>query len=250
MMHREALRDARRQLQLLAAAESAYLAAHPYRLVHRYDPRAGLYTVRVDVDRPAPDALSALVTSVLRGARTALNELANALASPGGAANAGSAFPIHDSLPQFAQRSRRALAAMPDAAQATIEELQPYHTFGGFRNDALWLLRELDAAGTPRLAAGAVRADATLGVNTSRHVDIIGPLHAIPGPFEHGAVIVSVRAKVDGPDPKLDLFFRPSFELAFVNGEPARGAPLVATLGAICDHVEHTVMARLEPLGR
>jgi hypothetical protein len=148
----------------------------------------------------------------------------------------------------FAQRSRRPLAAMPAEAQATIEALQPYHTFGGFRNDVLWLLRELRAEGGARLAAGSLRDDAVLGVNTQRHVELADELHVVPGPFEQGDAIVSVAARVTGPDPKLDLFLRPAWELAFAASGPARGGSLLLTLGAICDHVERVVFAALEPL--
>ena len=84
-------------------------------------------------------------------------------------------------------------------------------------------------------------------MNTVRHVEITGALQANAGPFEHEAIIASVTARVVGPDPKLDLFLTPSFELAFAERGPARGAALVGTLGAICDRVEHDVIAPLEP---
>ena len=247
-MHRDKLRAARHGIERAAAAERIYLEGQPYRLVHQYDPRGGVYTVRVDVERPIPAELSVLAEGVLRDATAALDALASALAAPAGGAAPAVRFPIHDSLPQFAQRSRRPLSGMPDEAQATIEEVQPYHTFGGFRKDLLWLLRELGAAGAPRLAAGALRGEAQLGVNTKRHVEITGDLRARSGAFDAGEAVASVAARVAGPDPKLDLFLRPSFELAFAKDGPAQGAPLVATLGAICDHVERAVIAPLEPL--
>jgi hypothetical protein len=135
---------------------------------------------------------------------------------------------------------------MPDEAQATIEALQPYHRLGGFRRDPLWLLCALGAGGSPHLAAGALGEESMLGVNTVRDVEITDALRVLPGPFESGAVIVTVAAKVTGPDPKLDLYLKPSFELALARDGPARGAPLVGTLRAICDHVEGGVLARLE----
>jgi hypothetical protein len=245
MTHHDKLCDARRALARVADAEREYLDGHPYRLIHGYDPRGGVYTVRVEVVRGVPDDVPALATSVLREIRAALDALAAALVPPDSAATRAPRFPIHDSLPQFAQRSRRSLAAMPDEAQATIEALQPYHRLGGFQHDPLWLLRELGAADPVRLAAGALLADSIVGVNTQRHVDVLGELRAQPGPFEQGATVVSVAATVAGPDPKLDLYVKPSFALALARGGPARGAPLVTTLGAICDHVEEHVFARL-----
>jgi hypothetical protein len=247
MIHREKLGGARRQLLRVADAERAYLDGNPYRLIHRYDPRAAQYTVRVEVERPVPAEISALAASTLRDAIAALDALAATLASPEGSAGSAPHFPIHESLPQFAQRSRRSLAAMRDEAQAEIEALQPYHRLGGFQHDPLWLLRELAAESALRLAPGALRGETALGINTKRHVDVIGELRASAGPFEHGAIIASVAARVAGPDPKLDLYLKPTFEVALARGGPARGASLLGMLGAICDHVEREVFARLEP---
>ena len=241
---REWLHRARRELDRLAVLEREYLDANPYRLVHGYDPRAGSYPVRVQVVQEMPTAVRDAVATVLRNARGGLDALLVSLASSSAPAKPAR-FPIHESLPEFAQRSRRPLAGLPDEAQATIEELQPYHTFGGFHLDRLWLLRELTDH-EPRLAAGGLRGESALGVNTARHVEITGELRVRAGAFEHDAVIVSVPARVTGRDPKLDLFLRPGFELAFDAQGPARAGAVVATLAGICDHIERAVLERLE----
>jgi hypothetical protein len=241
----ELLHDAHRALEQVMAVERQYLDRNPYRLDHRYDPRAARYTIRIHVVEALPTELAALVAQLLRAARASLDALATALASSTGAAEAARAirFPIHESLPEFAQRSRRAMATMPDEVQATIEELQPYHTFGGFQKDALWLLRELEVADPPALAAGALREDSELGVNTRRHVDVVDELRVQAGAFEDGAVVADVAATVVGRDPKLDLYLRPSFQLAFAAQGPTRGAALVPTLTAICERVEAVRLA-------
>ncbi|MEO7713651.1 MAG: hypothetical protein ABIV10_12115 [Gemmatimonadaceae bacterium] len=196
-----------------------------------------------------PSPIAEHAAGVVRQLRSALDAIAATLATPGlppSPATKPLRFPIHDSLPEFAQRSRRALATMRAEAQATIEALQPYHRLGGCRNDPLWLLRELEDAGLPTLAAGSLGADTAIGVNTCRHVDITGDLRVDGGPFAHGQVIASIAARVAGPDPKLDLFLRPQFELAFAAGGPARGAPLVPTLSTLCDRVEQVASALLD----
>jgi hypothetical protein len=238
--HRDLLHEAREALGRVAAVERRYLDLHPYRFDHRYDPRAERYTIRIHVTTPPPAELPPLAGQVLRGARASLDALATALASSSSTLGVGRPlrFPIHDSLPEFAQRSRRALAAMSDEAQATIEELQPYHTFGGFQKDALWLLRELTVAEAPALAAGVLRADSEIGVNTIRHVEIVSDLRVVPGVFEDGAVVLDVAAKVVGRDPKLDLYLRPSVQTAFAAQGPARGAALVPTLTTICERAD------------
>ncbi|HET7189499.1 MAG TPA: hypothetical protein VFI52_15215, partial [Gemmatimonadaceae bacterium] len=185
---RERVQGARRELDRLGELERQYLDTHPYRLQHAYDPRAGSYTVRAEVVRAIPPEVRDTIVNVLRDVRASLDALVTALASSATSAKPPR-FPIHESLPAFAQRSRRPLAGLSDEAQATIEELQPYHTFGGFHLDRLWLLRELTDH-EPRLAAGGLRAESTLGVNTARHVEITGELRARAGAFEHDAVIV------------------------------------------------------------
>lgn len=249
MKHRLLISDARQDLARVAHAQQEYLDDTPYRVVHGYDPRGGLYSVRIDVVHGIPPSISEHAARVVHRLRGALDAIADTLASRGQPPSPSAKpmrFPIHDSLPEFAQRSRRALATMTPEAQATIEALQPYHRLGGFRNDPLWLLRELEGAGVPSLAAGSIGADAAIGVNTSRHVDVTGALRVDGGAFTHGQVIASISARVAGPDPKLDLFLRPQFELAFASAGPARGAPLVATLGALCDRVDEIAATLLD----
>ncbi|MCY7380251.1 MAG: hypothetical protein LH467_13055 [Gemmatimonadaceae bacterium] len=249
MMHRLLISDARQDLARVAHAQQEYLDTNPYRVIHGYDARGGLYTVRVEVTRSLPSPISEHAARVVQQLRSALDAIAATLATPGqlpSPATKPIRFPIHDSLPEFAQRSRGALATMTAEAQATIEALQPYHRLGGYRNDPLWLLRELAVAGVPTLAAGSLGAETAIGVNTCRHVDITGDLRVDGGPFAHGQVIASIAARVAGPDPKLDLFLRPQFQLAFTSGGPARGAPLVPTLGALCDRVEQIASTLLD----
>lgn len=249
MGHRLLVSDARTDLARVAHAQQEYLDTSPYRVMHGYDARGGLYTVRVAVTRSLPSPICDHAARVVRQLRSALDAIAATLAAPGqlpSAATKPIRFPIHDSLPEFAQRSRRALATMTAEAQATIEALQPYHRLGGYRNDPLWLLRELEVAGAPTLAAGSLGAETAIGINTCRHVDITGDLRVDHGPFSDGQVIASIAARVVGPDPKLDLFLRPQFELAFAAGGPARGAPLVPTLGTLCDRVEQIASTLLD----
>jgi hypothetical protein len=237
-------RDHRRRLDLVAGVEREYLASHPYRLIHHYDMRAGLYTVRVEVARPLPAELSDLIDDVVREATALLDDLARALERPPDESRP-SRFPIHDSVQAFAQRARRSLARMSDEAQAAIEALQPYHRLGGPRGDPLWLLRELGGAEGRQLAAGAVTGGMPMGVNTKRKVEISGDPEPRRGAFESGALIASVQAKVVGPDPKLDMHLQPTFALAFARTGPAQGAPVVATLEGIVDYVEDDVLGAL-----
>ena len=238
--HRESLERARRQLHQLADAEREHLATQPYRLVHEHDMRGGRYLVRVNVARPVPDDIARLASDVVRDLRASLDEIATALAG------APTKFPIFESLVLFAQRARKAIARMPDEAQATLEALQPYHAIGGFRNGALWTLEQLRAE-PAHLAAGSVREGSSMGVNTQRKVAIIGDPAIAAGAFADGATIASVATKIVGPDPKLDMFLRLEFALAYSSDGPGRGRPVVALLGELCDHVDHAVLAALEP---
>jgi hypothetical protein len=239
--HRAALERARQQILLLAGAEREYLATTPYRLVHEHDMRRGQYLVRVQVAQPLPDEIARLAGDVAKSLRGSLDELATALAG------APVKFPIFESLPLYAQRARKAIARMPDEAQAGIEALQPYHAIGGFQNGPLWTVQQLALADPPRLAAGSVREGASMGVNTQRKVAIAGDPVVTTGAFDDGAVVASVGTKIVGPDPKLDMFLRVEYALAFARRGPGRGNDVLELLGELCDHVEHTVFAALEP---
>jgi hypothetical protein len=199
--------------------ERDWAASDAVRLVHAHDMRGGRYIVRAHLVRPVPDDIVQLAASVVRGLHVSLDELATSLAG------ATVSFPIHESLVMFAQRSRKALSRMPDEAQATIEALQPYHEIGGFQDSLLWRLKALDTPDAPWLA-GSIRDGAVMGTNTARDV--------------------SLPARITGPDPKLDMYLRAEFALAYVERGPGRGRDVVDLLSDLCDHVEHEVFPALE----
>lgn len=240
MAHREALELAEETLARLADAERRYLDGMPYRLAHDHDMRAGRYLVRANVVHRVPEEVLGAIEEVLRALRAALDALTTRLAG------VPTPFPIFESLPLFAQRSRKALARMPDEAQAEIEALQPYHEIGGYRNGSLWILQQL-AGDRVHLAGGAVRPGAAMGVNTRRKVDLLAEPEVTEGAFADGGIVASVRTKIVGPDPKLDMFFRATFALAFDPKGPARGGEVLETLTALRDHVRDTVLPALEP---
>jgi hypothetical protein len=59
-------------------------------------------------------------------------------------------------------------------------------------------------------------------------------------------VVASVQTRIVGPDPKLDMFLRAEFALAFDARGPARGGEVVETLGSLVEHVGGTVFPALE----
>ena len=237
--HRSALEQARERLAHLAEAERAFLATSPYRLAHEHDRRAGRYLVRAHVAASIPDEISRLAAGVLRSAHDSLDELATGLAGR------PTRFPIFESLALFAQRARKAIAPMSDDAQAFLEDLQPYHAIGGFRNGPLWILQQLDTDESPRLAPSVTGG--TMGVNTQRGVSIEEEPVVASGPFTDGAVVASAKTLVVGNDPKLDMFLRPEFAIAFATQGAGRGRAALSLLGELCDHVEREVFAVLEP---
>ena len=239
-LHRDSLDRARRDLRAFAGVERDWAASDAYRLVHAHDMRGGRYIVRVQVARPVPDDVVQLAASIVRSVHRSLDALATALAE------APVSFPIFESLAMFAQRSRKAIAGMSDDAQATIEGLQPYHEIGGFADSALWRLKTLDTADAPWLT-GSIRDGAVMGVNTARGVSLIGDPVITLGAFVDGAIVASAPARIVGPDPKLDMFLRAEFALAYPERGPGRGRDVVELLSDLCDHVEHEVFPALEP---
>jgi hypothetical protein len=187
-----------------------------------------------------PDDILRLAASVARSLHQSLDELATSLAG------APVSFPIYESLVMFAQRSRKAIARMSDEAQATIEGLQPYHELGGFEDSPLWRLKTLDTADAPWLT-GSIRDGAVMGVNTARGVSLTGDPIVTSGAFADGAIVASVPARIVGEDPKLDMFLRVEYALAYLERGPGRGRDVVELLSDLCDHVEHEVFSALEP---
>ena len=237
--HRATLARARRELGAFAGAERDWASSGAVRLVHAHDMRGGRYLVRAQVVKPVPDEIAQMAASVVRTLHQSLDELATSLAS------APTKFPIFESLAMFAQRARKAISRMSDEAQATIEDLQPYHEIGGFEGAPLWRLKSLDAPEAPRLG-GSIRDGGTMGQNTARGVAVAGEPLITSGAFADGAIVASVPARIVGPDPKLDMFLRVDFGIAYLERGPGRGRDVVELLGDLCDHVEHVVFPALE----
>ena len=238
--HRDSLERARRDLRAFAGVERDWAASDAYRLVHAHDMRGGRYIVRAHATRPVPEDVVQLAAGVARSLHRSLDELASALA------DAPVRFPIYESLAMFAQRSRKAMAGMSDEAQATIEGLQPYHEIGGYEDSPLWRLKSLDTADAPWLT-GSIRDGAEMGVNTARGVSLTGDPLLTAGAVADGAIVASVPARIVGPDPKLDMFLRAEFALAYTERGPGRGRDVVDLLSDLFDHVEHEVFPALEP---
>lgn len=237
--HRATLGQAREHLAQLADAERVFLASSPYRLDHEHDRRTGRYLVRAHGVVSLPDEIPQLAASVLRGAHESLDALATGLAGR------PTRFPVFESLALFAQRARKAIAPMSDHAQAFLEELQPYHAIGGFRNGPLWIIQQLDTHEPPRLVPSITGG--TMGVNSQRDVSLDEEPAISVGPLTDGAIVASVKSRVVGTDPKLDMFFRPDFAIAFASPGAGRGRAVLPLLGDLCDHVERDVFRVLEP---
>ena len=237
--YRATLERARHDLRAFAAAERDWVASDAFRLVHGHDMRGSRYIVRAHVARPVPDDIVQLAASVARSLHQSLDVLATNLAGT------PVRFPIFESLAMFAQRSRKAIARMSDEAQATIEGLQPYHEVGGFEGAPLWRLKALDTPDAPWLG-GSIRDGGVMGVNTARSVDILVDPVITSGAFADGAIVASVPARIVGPDPKLDMFLRVDFALAYPERGPGRGRDVVELLSDLCDHVEHEVFSALD----
>jgi len=230
--HQARLAGFRRSLLALASRADAFRAAHPVRLVHEQDMRTGRYLVRAGLAHPVPADIVECAATMLRELRSALDDVATL------AAGAPVRFPIFESLPLFAQRARKAISGMPDSAQAEIEALQPYHAIGGYRNGSLWILDQLAGHPDLRLAAGALREGAEMGVNTRRKVELVGDPEIAFGAVEAGAVVASQQFRIVGPDPKLDMYFRGDFAMAFAADGPAHGRELRELLGQLAGDVE------------
>ncbi|MEP6730305.1 MAG: hypothetical protein ABJE10_06695, partial [bacterium] len=78
-------------------------------------------------------------------------------------------------------------------------------------------------------------------------VSLTGDPIVTSGAFADGAIVASVPARIVGEAPKLDMFLRVEYALAYPERGPGRGRDVVELLSDLCDHVEHEVFSALEP---
>jgi hypothetical protein len=227
-----------------------------YALRVNEDGHSPFYIARAEILKPVEEhPYSLLVGDFLQNARAALDYIASALGDVGAGGvmserdAAETMFPIvgdvdpwwvsGDSPGVFAERAKRRLPTVPDAARAVIEDLQPYKKGGDlWAYEPLWVLNELARFDRHRfLQLGVARAGGFgLNPDTSRNVTVThmlleeGSLSLLEGiaaeeavedramgldPHEDTVRIASFCAEPTDPNAEMHMDFEGALEIVF-----------------------------------
>jgi hypothetical protein len=243
----------------------------------------GRFTAFATVEDPPSDTIGVLIGDFLHNLRSALDNLAFALATTytqplPDEITAGSEFPVFgdengEGSARFHRlRSKGSLKGTPAPAsgldkirgwhpdaQTVVERLQPYNRENSYLDDPLWILHVLDRIDKHRLVHTASAASAGIlwhiaGDNHERgpkDVRCIGPglIRSFGGPVGTDTPISDIWGihPID-PSADVDMEIDPAPEIAFAPDTPIVGRKLVmVTLAELYNYVAGTVIPALAP---
>jgi hypothetical protein len=205
--HELRIERAYRHLKELEGAEEVWSQAEPYLVDLEPDTESPYHCLYVTPKPVDPDPMSLLIGDCVHNLRSALDNLAFALAEahtkplPQNLAET-SEFPIIGDEDRkgntgvgprlYGDVVKRKLGGVDPQAEATIESLQPYKRGNKYRSDPLWVIHDLDRIDKhrfPHLAALFARGF-TIDPNKSRNV--VMP----PGVIESYGGLAEGRTKI------------------------------------------------------
>jgi hypothetical protein len=243
------------------------------------DTQVNIRTFFATAEQPPKDLIGPIIGDVLHNIRSALDNLAYALAcaftNPLPADfETGSEFPIFGNRDKsgavgigqgkFQQLKRDGSPAPTSglfkiqgwdpAAQTIVEGLQPYHRGNAFESDPLWLLHDLDRIDKHRslhIAVAAIQG-ARLGFNPKdRNLAgwVSGTFEALGAPVETDTPYFRITGTTLTPvDPSKEVYMDVPLlvDVSFAPGTPnVENQPVYKTLAEILTYVETTVVAPL-----
>ncbi|MDQ4002920.1 MAG: hypothetical protein M3259_03650 [Actinomycetota bacterium] len=248
-------------LQELRSEIDAFFESPPFRWVLYRDESGLNYSLVGYLNHWLTEMVPTIIGDCLQNMRIALDHLAWALAeSTGEEPPRNTAFPIYLDSADFHARTNKGkpagwsglkkIEAIPDEAQAVIEELQPYHGDDPSTHP-LWILNEYSRIDRHRTLSVmyAVSDYTDFDVGT---LDSSGKLVSLPkdmvtnltltGPgFFHGMDLA--RFTLKEPVPDLRVKYDSPFYITFGQRYISVGDPL-EVLGDIHGHIEQTVLPK------
>lgn len=255
------LARAHQHLEELRDNIDAFFESPPFRTVLYRDESGLNYALIGYLNHWLPEMVPAIIGDCLQNMRVALDHLAWALAeSVGEDPPRSTAFPIYLGSADFHARTNKGkpagwsglkkIEAMPNEAQAIIEELQPYHDDDP-PGHPLGILNEYSRIDRHRTLSVmyAVSDSTDFDVGT---LDSSGDFVSLPndmvhnltlsGPgFFHGHELVSFSLRAPVPD--LQVKYESPFYITFGQRYISIGDPL-EVLEEIHGHIERTILPR------
>lgn len=219
----------------------------------------GVLVVRARNVRQPPPEISLLVGECVFNFRSALDQIAFAMASgytkplPKSFAKS-SAFPIYNNGPQYRGRggppASRKIRGMSRRGRAAIERLQPYHRRKNPRLRALWRLEELSNIDKHRLihTTGAMGVRSRFKVEGAGFRQLTG-IEPIFGPVTEDAIVGRVFGDFDleaGVDVKVEIQADIAFDWGS-EGKSFRGRSVMMTLLWIRECIIRDVLREVDP---
>jgi hypothetical protein len=240
------IKRSKRHFDEFRAAESAFMAPKPYKVVAEYDAEARQCVAKVRITNEIPPEMGVIVGDIVHNLRCALDLLAVDLARMNGhtshTALKSTYFPISANRQTFETTAQDKIERLDATAKRLIAETQPYK--GG--NDALYKLHQLDILDKHTLLIPVVTAVVNPcygfavakpppGVKVSAEATM--RLATLNYPLQDGDILATF-SDITGPVAQINM--GATFSVAFGEGV-AKGEAVTPTLQQIGQVVEGIV---------
>jgi hypothetical protein len=246
---RARIERAKEHLQHLRSEHRAFMELDPYGLASYTNPAADEFLYLARVSREPPVRWGVMAGEIVHHLRAALDNLAWQLVLDGGGTlkkgAGGTGFPISRTAKDFKTNGRTKVKGATKEVRTSIENIQPYQGRDSADGHLLWVLHQLDIRDKHHVlnvVGGAVRGGAvrytdpiemrSISEFTISDSDIISPL-------KDGTIIL--RHPLSEGTPEMDVRDQITFDVAFEQGGPAEGEPLLPTLRILIQMVDQMI---------
>lgn len=224
----------------LDAEIADFLASHPYVAIAEIDPDQGCHVFRLRVRAQPPPRLGLLVGDCLHNLRSTLDHLVWQLArTTTPTPSPLTEFPLFERAAAYPPGAKGRLQHVPPAAHPLIEAMQPYHGGDFSRLRTLHTLSNIDKHRTILLCAGV----ALQSLAFDEVWQFASPIEELVTWRAADDGDVLVRLRYVGPaERQQELEPEFSFGVAFEQGGPGRGRPVLTTLLGMHDLIRDRVL--------
>ena len=227
----------------------AFFERNPFGFANYTNPAAGEQVYLARISRQPPTARWGVIAGeIVHQLRSALDLLVWQLVLDNGGrpktGAGGTGFPICRTEDGYEKSSRTKLRGASETAVKAIENIQPYRMPEGM-GYLLGVLHDLDIRDKHQvlnLAVGTFRGGVVTYAAPAETVDMqqyVAEAHEPFAPIEDGAVLLRHPIGEEGPGASASGHF--NFGVAFEQGGPAPGKPLITTLNVLVQAVEQLI---------
>jgi|ERR1019366_6629121 hypothetical protein len=246
------LERADQHLQTLKEWVERWSSRNSYAITDKLDAQTGENVVTIEPVGSPPAHIGMIIGDILYDLRSALDQLAYALAVKNlgepllDKIARGSEFPIYEDPTDYSKHRKRKIGGVSPSAQTVIDGLQPFNAGPDFRSHPLWLLNELsniDKHRAPHLSAAHHGSTQIPGQRV-----YVERLHFIrqAGLLESPTEIIRYKAFPHSKTRRVNMKFNFVVDVVFA-GEPVPNQPLTISLKALRDYAAKEVIPKLRP---